>query len=155
MQISLSNPFHSKFARRTRTRFDAGDLCLDENGNVFLEITIECNFQVFLHIVALLTRSPRAHHTNHLESKFFVQSGLRASGWVNIRGGRKRGVYRSSFCTHEYECCMSDVVYDQRDDVTPMVVCSIDIESVPNTGFQCKIRRCHLLHQRSVVGDRR
>ena len=123
-------------------RYDAGDLRLDAEGKRLPRRYLRVEFpSLFTYKRALWSRDePRPHHTKPtLESKFFVRTGLRASGWARLVPEHSRRIQpmrRVSLCTHEYECFSLDgLVPLERDEFAPLVIAALDIEAVPNTGF--------------------
>ena len=121
-------------------RFDAGSLRMHADGTRRPRTYLRVEFlHLFAYKRALWSREdPRPHHTKpSIESKFFVRTGLRPSGWVRLdmRTARPCRQARCSFCAHEFECSIDALEYVDRDDFAPLVVAALDIEAVPNSGF--------------------
>jgi len=114
------------------TRYDAGDLALDDAGDRLPRVYLRVSFASAwtYRKACYATEAPRPHHTPPtLESKFSVATNTWPSHWVRIEG-ELRVVERRSFCTHECECTVHQIRHLDRDDVAPLRVGAMDIECI-------------------------
>lgn len=123
------------------TRYDGGDLHLDEEGERVPRVYMEVKFATVQSYNRARYYKPtdlhnvdytlRPHHTSPvIESAFFTSCNVWPSQWMRATNYTRRPYNRCSHCTEEIECTIDKLEHIDRDDFPKLIISTLDIECI-------------------------